>query len=167
MTWEQIIGLAVALLVMCIGLVGCLLPILPSTPIVFLAAVAHRFYFGPHGASNWVLAGLAGFALLAVALDHVAGVVGAQRFGATRWGMAGAAIGTIIGLMGSLPGILFGPFAGATLFEKCAGRDWNDSARAGLGATIGMLAGVMGKVALCLVMMFIFALNVTLRSGIE
>lgn len=49
MTTEQIIGLILALLIMSIGALGALLPGLPSTPLVLLAAVAHKLWFGATG----------------------------------------------------------------------------------------------------------------------
>ena len=52
MTTEQIIGLSLALFVMCFGLAGSVLPGIPGTPLVVLAAVAHRLYFGATSASN-------------------------------------------------------------------------------------------------------------------
>ena len=39
MNWEQILGLSLALLVMLIGLLGCLLPGVPGTPMVLVAAM--------------------------------------------------------------------------------------------------------------------------------
>ena len=55
MTAEQIIGFSVALLIMCMGLVGSILPGVPSTPVVLLTAIGHRLYFGDTGPGNWVL----------------------------------------------------------------------------------------------------------------
>ena len=51
MTLEQIIGLILTLLMMCVGLAGSILPGLPSTPVVLIAAIGHRLYFGVHGAA--------------------------------------------------------------------------------------------------------------------
>ena len=53
MTTEQIIGLILALLLMAVGVAGSILPGLPSTPVVLIAAIAHRIYFGPAGAAWW------------------------------------------------------------------------------------------------------------------
>jgi uncharacterized protein YqgC (DUF456 family) len=49
-------------------------------------------------------------------------------------------------------------------FEMAGGRDAKESSRAGLGATIGLLAGAIGKVACCIAMMAVFTANVILRS---
>ena len=75
MTAEQIIGLALALVLMLVGLAGSILPGIPSTPLVLLAAIGHRLYFGEHGANLWVLGILLGLTLLSIAVDYLATVL--------------------------------------------------------------------------------------------
>ena len=67
---------------------------------------------------------------------------GAKRFGASKRAIVGALIGTIVGLFLGLPGVLFGPFIGAVIGELSARRNLEDAARAGFGATIGLVLGV-------------------------
>jgi uncharacterized protein YqgC (DUF456 family) len=57
-----------------------------------------------------------------------------------------------------------GPFVGALVFEMAGGRDWKASSRAGVGATLGLLAGALGKLACCLAMMGAFTADVIYRS---
>ncbi len=68
MTWEEILGLVIALLVMLIGLVGAVVPVLPGPILVFLAALVHRFCFGEHSVHWWVIAalGMIGFWIVAL-----------------------------------------------------------------------------------------------------
>ena len=68
------------------------------------------------------------------------------------------------GLFFNIPGVLLGPFVGALLFEWIGGRPLGESTKAGLGATLGLLAGAVGKLAGCLAMMGLFGLNVVWRS---
>ena len=164
MNSEQIVGLVMALLVMGIGLAGSLLPIFPGTLWVFATALCHRLYFGPAGPSAWVLLSLAGFVVLSMSLDFVAGLLGAKKLGASRWGLWGAAVGGVAGLFFSLPGLLLGPFLGAFLFERLSGRPFPEAAKAGLGALLGLLAGAMGKCVCCLLMMVMFTVSVVWRT---
>jgi hypothetical protein len=164
MTTEQIIGLSLALLVMLAGLIGSLLPVLPGTPLVLVAAIGHRLYFGATSVSNLVLGILVALTLISLVFDFLAGMLGAKKFGATWRGMAGAVIGGIVGLFFNLPGIILGPFIGATLFEMLGDKEFKKAAHAGLGATVGLLLGVVGKFSICVVMMILFATNVILRS---
>jgi uncharacterized protein YqgC (DUF456 family) len=126
--------------------------------------VAHRLYFGETGPGWFVLTMLLGFTLLSIVMDYLASLYGAKKLGATWRGLWGAVAGGLIGLFFNLPGILLGPFVGATVFELSGGRDWKEASRAGLGATIGLLAGAVGKVCVCLLMMIIFTVNVIYRS---
>ena len=164
MTTEQIIGLILTLLVMFAGLAGSILPGLPGTPLVMLAAIGHKLYFGPTGAAWWVLVTLGGLTAISVLVDYAASIYGAKRLGATWRGAAGAIVGALIGLFFSLPGILLGPFVGAMLFELAGGREWKEASRAGVGATLGLLAGAVGKVACCVAMIGSFTANVIYRS---
>src|SRR5881397_1506019 len=161
---EQIIGLIVALLIMSVGIVGSLLPALPSTPLILLIAVAHKLYFGAAGVGWLVMTLLAALTVFSLVMDHLAAVYGARRLGATWRGATGAIVGGLAGLFFSLPGILLGPFVGALLFELASGRKLKDSSRAGVGATLGLLAGALGKVCCCLAMMGLFGVNVVYRS---
>lgn len=160
MTTEQAIGLGVAMLLMCVGVLGSLLPALPSTPIVLGAAVLHRLYFGPASASWLVLGLMVGLTLFALLLDYLATVYGAKRLGATWRGMVGAVVGALVGLFFSLPGILLGPFIGAAGFELLGGRKSEEALRAGAGAVVGLFVGALGKAVCCVAMMTLFAFSV-------
>lgn len=165
MTATQIVGLSLALLVMLAGLVGTILPGLPGVILVLAAAVGHRLYFGVHGISDLVLVCLIVLTLLSLLLDYLAGMYGARRFGATWRGVLGAAVGGLVGLFLGVPGVLLGPFVGATLFEIVGGHKFKKAARAGFGATLGLIAGVIGKCAVSAAMIGLFAVNVIYRSG--
>lgn len=165
MTWEQIIGLSLALLVMLAALIGNIVPGLPGTPLALLAAIGHRLYFGQASVNNLVLFVLVVLTAVALIFDFLGSALGAKKFGATWRGVVGAALGGIIGLFFSLPGIVLGPFIGATLFEMLGDKQFKEAARAGAGAVLGLVLGVIGKSAVCVIMIILFATNVLLRSG--
>jgi uncharacterized protein YqgC (DUF456 family) len=168
MTPEQLIGFAIALLIMAVGCLGSVLPALPSTPLVLIAAIAHKFYFKSASAGWFVLTLMFLITALALVMDYLATLYGAKRFGATKKGMFGAVVGGIVGLFFNLPGIILGPFIGATLFELMGGREWKPSAKAGVGATLGLFAGAVGKLVCCLSMIILFIIGVlwnTLRAN--
>jgi uncharacterized protein YqgC (DUF456 family) len=78
--------------------------------------------------------------------------------------MVGAIVGGIVGLFFSLPGIILGPFVGATLFEMLGDKELKQAAKAGAGAVLGLALGAIGKSALCVIMILLFAVNVIARS---
>lgn len=151
------------LLLMGVGAVGCVIPAIPGTPLIFAAAVGHRLIVGPPGAQFWVLIVLAILAALSLVADFAASFYGAKRLGSTRLGMVGAVVGGLIGLFLGPVGILTGPFVGAFLFEWAGGREWRDSAKAGVGATLGLLVGAVGKLACAVSMILLFAANILWR----
>ncbi len=164
MTAQEIIGLCVSLLVMLVGLIGSIVPVLPGTPVILLAAIIHRLIFGDHGASTLVLICLTLLTLLSFGFDYLASMYGAKKLGATRRGVIGAVVGGIVGLFFSIPGIILGPFVGAVIFEMAGGRHIKPATRAGMGAMLGLLAGAVGKLAICMAMIGVFTLSVIIRS---
>lgn len=165
MTWEQIIGLCLALLVMLVALIGNFIPGIPGTPLALIAAIGHRLYFGAASVDNLVLIILVVLTVLALVFDFLGSALGAKKFGATWRGVAGAVLGGLIGLFFNLPGIILGPFVGATLFEMIGDKKFKAAAKAGAGAVIGLALGVIGKSAVCVVMMILFTVSVIWRSG--
>lgn len=147
-----------------VGAVGCLFPAIPGTPLVLGGAVLHRFYFGERSVGNGVLVLLVLLTGVALLLDYLASVYGAKRFGATGWGVAGAVLGAMLGVLWPFPGLLVGPFAGAVALEMLAGREWKEAAQAGLGATLGFLVGGVGKFAVAVAMTGLFTVSVVQRS---
>jgi uncharacterized protein YqgC (DUF456 family) len=139
------------------GLAGLLLPALPGTPLLFagllVAAWAEDFAYVGAG----TLALLAALAVLSYGVDFAATALGAKRFGASRRAVIGAALGALVGLFFGLPGILLGPFIGAVIGELTAQRGLSEAGRAGLGATIGLVLGVAGKLAIAVSMLGVFA----------
>lgn len=165
MTADQMMGLAVALVLMLAGLIGSVLPAIPGAPLIFAIAVVHRFYFGAHGASILVLVMLFGLMLLSMLLDFLGSSLGAKKFGGTWKAMLGAVIGATMGLFFPPFGLIAGPFIGAVLAEMIGGRKFEESTKAGAGALIGLLLGMAGKFGCCCAMIGLFAFSAVLNGG--
>lgn len=159
MTLLEIAGLVVALLVMLVGVAGAVLPALPGTPLVFIAALVHKLCFGDRSVAWWVLIILGLLAALSLVVDFLATTYGAKKLGATNRGIVGAMIGAVFGLFFPPLGLLFMPFLGALLGELSGGREWRDAGKAGIGATLGVLAGAAGKLLCCLGMVGLFLIS--------
>ena len=146
--------LAVVLVI--VGLAGVVMPALPGTMLVFagLVLAAWADGFSRVGAGTLVVLGL--LAAGSYGIDFVAAALGARRLGASRRAMAGAAIGTVLGLFLGLPGLIIGPFVGAVAGELTLHRDLLKAGRAGVAAWIGFAVGMAVKVALVFVMIGIF-----------
>lgn len=142
-----------ALLLMAIGLIGSVLPIFPGTTFILAAAVLHRVMLGAEKSIGWWSIGvLVALTLASYALDFASSWYGARRFGATRWGVAGAVVGAIVGLFFGLPGLLVGPIVGTFAGEIIGGKRLVAAGRAGWGALLGNLAGTLVKLFIALAM---------------
>jgi len=147
--------LAVVLVV--VGLAGAVLPALPGVPLVFagLLAAAWADDFQRVGVVALVVLGL--LTVLSFVIDFLATVLGAQRVGATKLALVGAALGTFIGLFLGLPGLILGPFAGAVIGELVSHGKVQQATRAGIATWVGLLFGTLAKLALAFTMLGVFA----------
>lgn len=138
------------------GLLGLVLPGLPGAPLIFLGLLLAAWGEGFHYVGLWTLLVIAVLALLTYGVDLWATMFGAKKFGASKRAVVGALIGVVAGLFLGFPGVLFGPFIGAVIGELSARRNLDQAARAGVGATIGLVLGAALKIALSLTMVGVF-----------
>lgn len=134
------------------GVAGAILPVLPGVPMIFggiwLAAAVDDYQ---HLGWGWLVV-IGAIAVLGVAVDFIAGSLGAKKIGASPRALWGAGIGTTIGMFFGLPGLLIGPFAGAVIGELWSGKSILRSAHVGVSTWFGMLLGVVAKVVLSFLM---------------
>ena len=156
MTATILLYLLAALLIL-IGIAGTIVPALPGVPLVY-AGMFLAAWTGDFAHIGWITLTVLGvLSLLALAVDFLAGVLGAKRVGATRRALFGAMLGTVVGLFFGLPGLLLGPFVGALLGEMMAGGNLRRATEVGVGAWLGFLFGTLAKIALCFTMLGVFA----------
>ncbi len=152
--------LIISLLVILGGISGIIFPIIPSTPLiwvgVFIYAACDRFE-----TIGWsLLLILALLTIVSLVLDYLGSVIGAKKYGATRWGLIGSVIGGIVGFyMGGVVGLVFGPFFGAVLSELLFGKDLKGAFKSGVGTLVGFLCGVVIKLAISAVMIGVFIIK--------
>jgi len=142
------------------GLAGLLLPVLPGAPLL-LAGAMLLGWAGHFTRIGWgTVAAAAVLAAIMMAVDWIAGALGAKAFGASPWAMWGALAGAVVGLLFGLPGIVLGPIAGAIAFELWKDPNLERAAKAGIGVLLGFLVGGALKMALgiALVGMLVLAL---------
>ncbi len=162
--WDHALVLSLVTLLMLAGVLGSLIPILPSTPLVFLGALTHWLCFPHESISLPVLVTPGIMMLISLGLDFFAGVIGAKKLGASWRGMVGVILGGLAGFFFGLPGLLVGPFAGAILFETIGGSSFQSATKAGLGAVLGILAGAIGRFAFAVAMSGMFLINLVYRQ---
>jgi len=160
--------LLLALSVVCIiiGFLGCLLPVLPGPPLSYLALVLLHFTrFGDFTIKQFVILGI--LAVVVLLLDYIVPVWGTKKYGGSKAGVWGSTIGLIVGiiilpLLGitlgpfGLIGILGGPFLGAYIGEKMTGQNSDKAFRAAWGSFIGFLAGTLMKLTVAIIITFYY-----------
>ncbi len=151
----DILLLAIAILLMILGIAGCLLPVLPGPPLTFLGLlVLHFTRFADISSNLLIVMGV--IAAVVTVIDYVVPIWGTRRFGGSKYGMRGATVGLIIGLFLGPVGIILGPFIGAVVGELLFKDDIRYALKAGFGSLLGFLAGVGLKLAAALIMTFYF-----------
>jgi hypothetical protein len=140
-----------------VGLIGTVMPALPGPPLVLLGILLAAWIDRFAKISGLVCAIVSVLALAAIAIDWIAGAMGARRVGASKWAVIGATVGAILGVLSGFWGLLFMPLAGAAIGEFIARQDLLRAGQVGLATWIGMLLGTVAKLAIVAMMIGIFA----------
>ena len=149
-------------LLMLVGLAGTLLPLIPGTPLILIGATIHTAVGGFSSDDVRMIVILALLVASAQVGEYVAGAWAARRGGASWQGVVGAVLGGLVGLF-TLPvvGVLIGPLVGAILGELLGGRKCREATRAGLGALIGVLGGILLQFVVGLAMIGMVVVRIT------
>jgi uncharacterized protein YqgC (DUF456 family) len=147
--------LILGIILMLIGIIGCLVPILPGPPLSYLGLISlHVTRFGHF--STTVLIALGVVTLVVTILDYIVPVWGTKKFGGSKYGTRGATVGLVIGLFLGPVGIIIGPLFGAIVGELIFRDDMGYALKAGFGSLLGFLTGIGLKLAASFVMTFYF-----------
>lgn len=152
-----LIGLSIICLV--IGLLGCILPMLPGPPLAYVGLLLlHATEYAQFSSTQlWNCL----FAVIVVQiLDYITPILGSKYSGGTKWGNWGCVIGTIMGVFFLPLGIIIGPFIGAIAGELLGGRGLSQAMKAGLGSLVGFLLGTVVKLLLCGYLVYLFIVEV-------
>ncbi len=149
--WSFAVGLIL------IGLIGTVLPGVPGVAAVFggMLLAAWIDGFTKIGAPTLVILGV--LTALAFVADIVGSLLGAQRVGASRQALAGAALGALAAFPFGIFGLMVGPFFGAVIGELIAQQRLDAAARVGFATWIGLALGSLAKIALVFAMLGVFA----------
>jgi len=153
MTALIILGLVIAI----IGLLGCILPLIPGPPLSFLSLVMLSYAKAWEPFSLNFLLVMAGMTIAVTISDYVLPIGGAKRYGASKHGIWLSIGGMILGLFLFPPwGVVIGAVGGAFIGEILAGRKAKEALRASWGVVVGNLFVTGVKIALSGVMLFFY-----------
>jgi uncharacterized protein YqgC (DUF456 family) len=146
-------------ILMLLGLAGSILPILPGPPLSFIGlfVLALLKHFSPPLTPTLVII-LAIVAILVVVMDYITPLIGAKRYGASKWGVWGSVLGMAIGIFWSPFAMLVGAFIGAVVAELLVGKKKGEALRAGWGVVIGTLFATILRLGVSGMMTYYFIL---------
>ena len=139
-----------------LGVAGTVLPALPGVIFVLAGIVLGAWIDDFTRVSSWTVGVLSVLAVVAWVMDYVAGLLGAQKVGASKQALIGAAIGTVVGLFMGLVGVLFMPLVGAPAGEYLAQRQSHRALKVGIATWLGLMVGLITKVVIVFMMIGIF-----------
>jgi uncharacterized protein len=144
------------LLLMLIGVVGVILPLLPGTTLILVAAIIHKLIL-PADLSWTAIGFIALFWVFSIIADFGGVILGTRWFGGSKWGMAGASGGALVGIFFSLPALILGTIFGAIAAEKLLAKKTDGQAlKAGFGAATGFVISTVARLACAGVMIALF-----------
>jgi uncharacterized protein YqgC (DUF456 family) len=146
-------------LLMLVGLAGCILPMLPGTPLVFAGIYIYAWLTGFTVISRNLILIFLILTVISVVIEYVSSSIGSKKLGASKLGFIGAFIGAVIGVFFVPWGLILGPLAGALTGELIIGKNIKEAVRSGTGAVIGFFGGTLLKIAISFIMIAFFTIR--------
>ncbi len=152
-------GLAIGIgsILILVGLAGSIFPVLPGPPLSFIGLflLSLEKHFSPPLTPTFVIL-MAIVTILVTAIDHILPLIGAKRYGASKWGVWGSVVGMMIGIFWPPIGMLAGAFIGAVVTELLIQKKKGEALRAGWGVMIGIFWGMVLKLGVSGMMAYYF-----------
>jgi len=140
-----------------IGIIGCIFPAIPGPPISYAALILLQFAKEEPVFSKSFLVRFAILTIVVSLGDYFLPLLGAKKYGTSKYGIWGAILGMMAGIIFFPPlGMILGIFIGAIVGELIAGKENSMALKAGLATFIGSISAVFIKLSFSVVMAFYF-----------
>ena len=140
----EIILIITAFTCIVVGIIGSVLPVLPGVPLSYAGILLLHFTEKVQFSIPFLILWLV-LVILVQLLDYYVPIWGTRKFGGSKRGVWGCAIGMVVGLFFGPWGIVLGPFVGAIVGELSGGKQTQAAIKAGFGSFIGFLLGIVSK----------------------
>ena len=144
----DIILVILGIVCLVLGLIGCVVPLLPGPPIAFVGLILMHLTSYAEFSTTHLLFWL-GLVVVIQLIDYFMPMLGTKYSGGGQWGGRGCLIGTLIGLFFMPWGLLLGPFVGAYVGSLLEGRNQSEALKSGFGPLLGFLFGTVLKCVVC------------------
>jgi len=144
-------------ILMIVGMVGVIVPGIPGIPLAWLGLFIYAIGTGFERISAITIIVLFILMALIMLIDFLAPMLGAKKYKASKFGILGAFVGLIAGIIFfGFWGIIVGPFIGAFTVELLAKRQPRIALRSAFGTLVGFIAGTLLKAIFILIMSGLF-----------
>lgn len=152
----DIILIIIGTILIIAGILGCIIPALPGVPLNYLGIILLQFTSRIDFSTQFLI--VWGIIVIVVQiLDYYIPIWGTKKLGGGSYGSWGAAIGVIAGMFILPPwGIIFMPLVCAVIGELLDNKEFKVALKAGFGAFIGFLAGIVMKLTVAIILSFFF-----------
>lgn len=140
------IGFLISAILIFLGFLGSVLPVLPGPPLGFVGLFMFALIrnFSPPLTSTLMIILLL-VTIVVTIIDYLLPLIGAKKYGTSKWGIYGSIGGMIIGAFFSPIGMIVGTFIGAALVEWLISRKERQAIKAAWGIFIGTILGMVLK----------------------
>jgi len=143
---------------MMLGLLGSFLPVLPGPTLSWIGLLL-LFLTAAIPDDWWFLGITLAIALIVFAIDYIIPVVGTKKFGGSKAGMIGTALGLLVAIIFPILGIfgiIIWPFVGALVGELSNKADNQTAVKAAFGSFIGFITGTFLKFVIAVIYLGLF-----------
>ncbi len=170
--WQAFV-LFFTLFVMMVGIIFTVVPPIPGTLIIWVAAIGYGLLAGWENLGWWTFAIMTMLMVVGLVADFVGGQFGARIGGASCLAIAlGSVVGFVLGILGSIIGTpvvgclagLLGTLGGILLVERVRYKDWHTALNATKGFFAGNLVGIMARFTAGVVMFGVFLVRIYLGN---
>ena len=137
-----------------LGVIGCIVPILPGPPIAFVGLLLANWTSYTDFSTEWMV--VWGAITIAVTIiDYYLPVWFTKKLGGSKQATRGATLGIIVGMFFMPLGVILGPFIGAFIGEMFHNREDNAKAfKVAFGSFVAFISGTGMKLAAACMMAF-------------
>lgn len=158
----QTIVLIFTAIAMLVGVAGTVLPVIPGTILIFVAALVYALIEGFQAIGWPTLLVMGVLTALATTADIWASSIGAKMGGASMWSVVIGLIASLVGfVVFNLFGAILGAVLGVLITEAVRVGDWRQALKAGSGWAIGWVLSTIFQLVTALIMVAIFVWQVS------
>lgn len=133
-----------AFICIAVGIIGSILPVLPGVPLSYIGILLLHFTDKIQFSTQFLIF-WAAMVIIVQLLDYYVPIWGTKKFGGSKRGIWGCAIGMVVGIFLGPWGIILGPFVGAIAGELSSGKQTQAAIKAGFGSFMGFILGIVSK----------------------